>query len=173
MEIISKILGKVEFSEENVIRFEEGLIGIPDKNKFILIEKEDFHPFSYLQSVDDPSFILVVISPMMVVKKYNFNIYKEDLNTIGIKDERDFSLLAIVIFAKNPQDITVNLKAPILINIHSKKALQIILQNDDYTVEEPLMKYLPEKMGAKKENKKNKKNTEKDIQDGKDIFKTK
>ncbi len=145
MEIQSKLLGKVEFSAENVIHFAEGLIGIPEKKNFILIEKEDFKPFSYLQSVDDPTFILVVISPMMVEKEYNFDIHRDDLTAVGIQDENDFSLMAIVIFAQAAEDITVNLKAPILINVHTKKALQVILQNDDYTVEEPLMKSAPSK----------------------------
>jgi flagellar assembly factor FliW len=140
MEIISKLLGKIEYSQENIIRFEEGLIGISDKKNFLLIEKEDFKPFDYLQSVDDPNFILVVISPMLVEKEFKFDIHKDDLNAIGIKNEDDFSLLAIVIFASQVENITVNLKAPILINIHTKQALQIILQNDDYSVEEPLVK---------------------------------
>jgi flagellar assembly factor FliW len=145
MEITSKLLGIIEYSSENIIQFDEGLIGIPDKKNFILIEKEDFKPFSYLQSVDDPSFILVVISPMMVEKEYRFDIHKDDLNAIDILSENDFSLLAIVIFAKRIENITVNLKAPILINIHTKKALQIILQNDDYSVEELLIKSVPSK----------------------------
>ncbi len=143
MEIKSKLLGQIEYTDENIIRLEEGLIGIPDKRNFILIEKEDFKPFSYLQSVDDATFILVVINPMMVEKEYRFDIHKDDLKAIDIKDENDFSLLSIVIFAKKVEDITVNLKAPILINIHTKRALQIILQNDDYSVEEPLLKSAP------------------------------
>lgn len=143
MEIQSKLLGKVDYSQENIIRFDEGLIGIPGKKNFILIEKEDFKPFSYLQSVDDPSFILVVISPMLVEKEFKFSIYKDDLEALDIKDENDFSMLAIVIFAQKIENITVNLKAPIVINIHTKKALQVILQNDDYSVEEPLIKTPP------------------------------
>jgi len=93
--------------------------------------------------VDDPAFILVVINPLMVEKDYKFDIHVDDLNFIGIKDENDFSLMAIVIFAKQIEDITVNLKAPILINIHNKKALQVILQNNDYSVEERLVKTTP------------------------------
>jgi flagellar assembly factor FliW len=154
MELQSKLLGKIEYAEENIIRFEEGLIGIPDKKNYLLIEKEDFRPFSYLQSVDDPTFILIVVNPMIVEKEYKFSIYKDDLNALDIRSENDFSLMAIVIFAQKVEHITVNLKAPILINIHTKKALQVILQNDDYTVEEPLVKTLPNKP------------------DGSDIFKT-
>lgn len=145
MQIQSKLLGLVEYEEEHIIHFDEGLIGIPEKKKFLLIEKEDFKPFSYLQSVDDPTFILIVVNPMLIEKEYKFSIFKGDLDAIDINDENDFSLLAIVIFAQKIEDITVNLKAPLLINIHTKKALQVILQNDDYSVEEPLMKAAPPK----------------------------
>lgn len=153
MELQSKLLGKVEYEAENVIHFPEGLIGIPEKKNFLLIEKEDFKPFSYLQSVDDTTFILIVVNPMIIEKEYKFSIFRGDMDAIDINDENDFSLLAIVIFAQKLEDITVNLKAPLLINIHSKKALQVILQNDDYSVEEPLLKSTPQN------------------QDGKDIFK--
>jgi flagellar assembly factor FliW len=118
------------------------LIGIPDKKKFILIEKEDFKPFGYLQSVDDPSFILIVINPLLVEKDYRYDIHKGDMEALGIKDENDFSMLAVVVFAKRIEDITVNLRAPVLFNIHTKKALQVILQNDDYSAEEPLIRPL-------------------------------
>lgn len=146
MEILSKLFGKIEYANDNIIRFDEGLIGIPGKKNFILIEKEDFKPFCYLQSVDDPSFTLIVINPLLVEKDYRFDILKGDLETLAIKDENDFSLLAIVIFAKRIEDITVNLKAPVLFNIHTKKALQVILQKDDYSVEEPLIRPLPVNM---------------------------
>lgn len=145
MQIQSKLLGQVDYEEEHIIHFDEGLIGIPEKKRFLLIEKEDFKPFSYLQSVDDPTFILIVVNPMLIEKEYKFSIFRGDLDAIDIKDENDFSLLSIVIFAQRPEDITVNLKAPLLINIHTKQALQVILQNDDYTVEEPLMKTVPPK----------------------------
>ncbi len=142
MEIISKLFGKIEYSEENVIHFEEGLIGISDKKGFLLIEKEDFKPFSYLQSVDDGTFILIVINPLMVEKDFQFNILVDDLLAVGLNDQdpENLSLLAIVIFSNKIEDITVNLKAPILINIKSKKAKQVILLNDDYSVEEPLLR---------------------------------
>jgi flagellar assembly factor FliW len=141
MEINSKLFGSIEYTQENIISFEEGLIGIPEKKRFILIEKEDFKPFSYLQSVDDGTFILVVINPMLVVKEYKFGIFKDDLNAIDLSenDTESFSLLAIVILSNKIENVTVNLRAPIVINIHSKAAKQVLLQNDDYSVEEPLI----------------------------------
>jgi flagellar assembly factor FliW len=142
MEINSKLFGKIEYTDENIINFEEGLIGISDKQHFILVEKDDFKPFSYLQSVDEGSFVLVVINPLMVESDYKFDIYRDDLYSVGLtnNDPESFSLMAIVILAPKLENITVNLKAPVLINIHTKQAKQVILQNDDYGVEEPLLR---------------------------------
>ena len=145
MEINSKLFGKVEFVKENIVHFEEGLIGIPDKKNFILIEKEDFQPFSYLQCVDDGTFILVVINPLFVIKEYKFDIYPDDLISIGLSgnDTDSLSLLGIVIMSDKIENVTVNLKAPIAVNIHTKQAKQVILLNDDHSVEEPLIQPTP------------------------------
>jgi flagellar assembly factor FliW len=141
METNSKLFGKINYVKENIIYFEEGLIGIPDKKNFILIEKENFKPFSYLQCVDDGSFILVVINPILVIKDYKFEIYKDDLASVGLteNDTDNLSLLGIVIMADKIENVTVNLRAPIIININTKHAKQVILQNNDYSVEEPLI----------------------------------
>ncbi len=140
MEIDSKLLGKLTYSDDSIIRFDEGLIGITEKREFIFIEKEDFLPFNYLQSIDDPEFCLIVINPFFVEKNYQFKIAKDDLKQLGIQDDSDFFLLSIVVFANKIENITVNLRAPIVININTKQARQVLLLNDKYDIEEPLIK---------------------------------
>jgi flagellar assembly factor FliW len=91
--------------------------------------------------VDDGTFILVVINPILVTKDYKFEIYKDDLTSVGLteNDTNNLSLLGIVIMADKIENVTVNLRAPIIININTKHAKQVILQNNDYSVEEPLI----------------------------------
>jgi flagellar assembly factor FliW len=153
MELKSKLLGTVEYSAESVIKFEEGLIGITDKKDFLFIEKKDFLPFSYLQSVDDPDFSLIVINPFFVDKEYDYEISKDDLKALNIKDDSDFFIVAIVVFANNIENITVNLRAPIVINIKTKKAKQVLLLNDNYDIEESLVKKEAFKSFLEEENK--------------------
>jgi len=140
MKINSKLLGEVEYSADSVIKFAEGLIGITDKKDFIFIEKEDFLPFNYLQSIDDPDFNLIVINPFFVDKDYTYSIPKDDLKSLNIKDDSDYFIVAIVVFANKIENITVNLRAPIIINIKTKEAKQVLLLNEDYDIEEPLVK---------------------------------
>ena len=140
MEINSKLLGKIEYVEESIIKFEEGIIGITEKKEFVFIEKEDFLPFNYLQSLEDPDFSLIVINPFYVDKDYEYNISKDDLKSLKVKDDSDFFIVAIVVFSNNIDNITVNLRAPIIINIKTKAAKQVLLLNDNYDIEEPLIK---------------------------------
>ncbi len=140
MKINSRLFGEVEFSQEAIISFEDGLIGFENKKRFILIEKEDFKPFSYLQSVDDGNLLFVVINPYFVEKNYQFFIAEEDLQFLEISDSQQLLLLAIVLLAERLEDFKVNLKAPLLINIQTKRARQVILLNDDYGIDEPLIK---------------------------------
>ncbi len=140
MEIISKLLGKIEFEEQSIIAIPEGLIGISGNRRFILIEKEDLNPFVYLQSVDDPDFSLVVINPFLADNSYMIDIDPSDLEAIGAKEQEDFIVLSIVVLADRIEHITVNLKAPIIINVKSQKGKQIILQTLEYGVADPLVK---------------------------------
>ena len=50
MEIETSLFGKIQVSDEEIIDFPEGLIGLPDLTRFVLIEDEEKKPFQWLQS---------------------------------------------------------------------------------------------------------------------------
>ena len=140
MIIETKRFGRVEYDQASILTLDKGLIGISEHRSFILIEKDDFQPFAYLQSVEDPAIALVVINPFLVEVNYKFCIHDDDLRSINARGNEDFLLLAIVVFADQPEQIMVNLKAPLLMNVHTKRSKQVILLNDDYSVSEPSFK---------------------------------
>ena len=140
IEVVSTLLGHFTVPRSAIITLPEGLIGIPDRKRFVLLERENFLPFSYLQSLDQANFTLVVISPFLVRPGYEIKVDRSDFSDLGIQGPSDCTLLAIVSFAQDPQDMTVNLKAPILVNIHSHQGRQVIDQNTLLGVAEPLFR---------------------------------
>lgn len=48
------------------------------------------------------------------------------------------ALFGLVVVKDDPQDATINLKAPVVINTNKKLAKQIILEDDIYKVKTPL-----------------------------------
>ena len=136
MKVQTKFFGEIDLPEEKIITLERGLIGLEQYKKYTILydeEKED-NNISWFQSCDEPSLALPVIKPWLVKEQYNPVVEDELLTNIGELTEEN---LVILLTMTVPDDITkmsVNLKAPIIINADSRKGAQLIAENDDYEV---------------------------------------
>lgn len=131
MRIVTDYRGEVEYSKEDVIRFEDGLYGFENSKNFILIgnmEKE--LPFHWLQSVDDENLVFVIVDPFLFVENYDFALDDLTVEQLDVKSVDDISVYTTVLIPGNVEEITVNLKSPIVINTVDRKAKQIILDGD-------------------------------------------
>lgn len=139
MEILSPVHGKITYNEDEIINFEKSIPGFNGVQRFILKEIADTS-FKLLQSIDDVNIGFVVISPFEVEDKYEINLSKEVIKTLAIKEATDVLLYSLVTLNSKVEKITVNLKAPIVININNKKAEQFIIDKEKYKIKHPLMK---------------------------------
>ena len=62
----------------------------------------------------------------------------EIIDELDIKDPNDVLILCLITLGRTLNESTVNLKAPIIINIKNNKGKQLILQDDKYKIKEPL-----------------------------------
>ena len=53
MELISKIHGKINYDEKNVITFNKGIPGFSDLKKFVIVDLEGYEPFKLLHSLEN------------------------------------------------------------------------------------------------------------------------
>src|SRR5436190_15336819 len=98
-----------EYRDEDVILFEEGLIGFPSAKRFVLIESESLSPFRILKCVDNPRVGFLVLDPRVVVKTYERSIPPEAWISLGIAEKTDKLALVISIIGNDPKDSTANL----------------------------------------------------------------
>ncbi len=140
MKLSTKYHGVREFKEEDIISFKKGLPGFEGLKKFILFSVEENQLFSILQSVEDEEIGLVVISPFEVAKDYEFKLSDEKIKELNIEAPEDVLALNTVTLSSKVEEITTNLKAPIIINIKQRQGEQIILDNDSYKIKHPLLK---------------------------------
>lgn len=134
------VLGKISYSEEEVIEFIKPIYGFEEYRKFVLVslpEKE--LPFYYLQSIEDPTLNFIVTSPFLFVENYEFDLPDEIVDNLEIHDESDLFVYSLVVIKEPLEETTLNLKAPIILNIKEKKARQYILK-EDYTYRYKLFK---------------------------------
>mgnify|MGYP000970984536 CR=1 FL=1 len=135
MQLNTAHFGDIEISEEEIINFPEGIPGFEDNKKYVLIGNESNEAvFFWLQSIDSPELCFVVTDPFMVYDGYTVDVADEDVELLGITDSNNVLTLTIVIIPENMNEIRVNLKAPILINVEKKTGKQIIQKNDNLPI---------------------------------------
>ena len=133
MKANTRFFGEIEIEADKIIKFEKGIIGFPDMKNFTLIfdqESEDHNSISWLQSMDDADVAFPVLDPLIVCPDYNPQVEDELLKPLGELGEENLFVLVMVTVPTDIKQMTVNLKAPIIINTDTKKASQLIIDNN-------------------------------------------
>ncbi len=139
MEIISPLHGTMLYEESEVIQFQKGIPGFNELSKFILKEVEE-SCFKILQSIEDLNVGFILVSPFDIEEKYEVKLNLEIRDNLEISNEKDVALYSLVTLNSKVENITANLRAPLVININSKKGEQFIIDRDEYKIKHPIMK---------------------------------
>lgn len=155
MELITEKFGVINYTAEEVVTFQDGLLGFEILTQYILIDDPKLHPFIWIQSIEDPSVSFVSINPYMFFSDYKIAIHHEDYEAMGIESLADIYVLTLVVVpANNPQEISSNLLAPVIYNRPKKVARQIIMTNSGYQTKHYLLQdresVLQESVASKK-----------------------
>ena len=134
MVLETKNFGEVEIKEEDVIFFEYGIPGFESMTKFVILGKTNApdDPFLWLQSTENPNLAFVIMNPRDLVFDYEAEIDMFTANLLKIKDENDALIYCIVTVPQDISKISINLKAPIIINAKDNRGCQVVLENEKY-----------------------------------------
>lgn len=147
MRINTRVFGEVDIEEEKIIKFPMGIVGFPELKDFALIhdsEKESTCAIRWLQSVQEPTFAMPVMDPLVVKNDYNPEVEDELLKPIGTLDPEEVLVLVTLTVPSDVTKMTVNLQAPIIVNAAEKKACQLIVDTEKYPVRFPIYDILQE-----------------------------
>lgn len=140
MKVNTRIFGEVDIAEDKIISFPNGIIGFPDLKKFTLMYDEDkgTDTIKWLQSIDEPNFAMPVLDPLIVCPDYKPEVDKTLVADLGDIEEKDLLVLVTVTVPHELKNMTVNLMGPFIINVKDMKAVQTIIDNDEYPVKFPI-----------------------------------
>ena len=131
--------GEIEINESEVVELPQGLIGFPELKKYILLNHDKDSPFKWLQSIDDGTIAFVLINPLLFKPDYTVEVTESEVVDLDLKNEEDAVISVIITMPTNPQNMTANLKAPLVFNLKNRKGKQIILNNSPYTTRHNIM----------------------------------
>lgn len=127
--------GEIEIDDTLIFEFIDPILGYEDIKKYTIIDAQKDSPFKWLQAIDRYDVSFPVSIPLFFDIDYEFQIPEESQKKLNITNPDDLLILNIVnIPQANPQLATINLLGPIVININNKKAAQLVLNSDKYSV---------------------------------------
>ncbi|MGB8956086.1 MAG: flagellar assembly protein FliW [Tumebacillaceae bacterium] len=139
MEIKSIILGTVDVEEEQIFRFQRGLYGLEDYQNFALIVPDSTLPFAYLQAVEEPGVCLLLADPFQFYPHYAFDLAQTELDRLQASSPE---LIAAWTTVTTPRETlegaTLNLLAPIVLNVQARLGCQVVLHDSGYDTKSPL-----------------------------------
>lgn len=128
MEITTSRFGPIEIEADDVIRFPAGLLGLEDCRQWVLLADRRNDALAWLQSVERPEVALPVVSPRRFVRGYQMRVARRELAPLELPDVKAAKVLAIV--GKTDRTITLNLKAPLVINLERCLGRQVVTNGD-------------------------------------------
>jgi flagellar assembly factor FliW len=116
-----------------VVRFPHGLPGFESCRGFVLMTSDAFGPLQCLKSVAGPDTSFLVIDPRRVLPDYRCALTEVDRRRLGVTNEDTLLWLSLVTIELDGT-ITVNLRAPIVINPAQMLGHQVVPSQAVYPI---------------------------------------
>jgi flagellar assembly factor FliW len=132
--------GTIDYAEESVIEFPQGIPAFEREHRFLLIQRESSGPVVFLQSLRHPDLLFLTLPVRVVEPGYRGCIAGEDLERLGLaadrqpEEGREVLTLVLLTIGQDGSAATANLMAPVVINLATRRALQSVQPDSGYPV---------------------------------------
>ena len=128
MKFHSNRFGDIEISEESLVIFPSGLVGFPNYKRYVVLDVAEESDYQWLQSIEEPSLAFVLIDVRILSSDIRVEIPEEFLPELEIQPNDPVLLLAVVTIPSDaPEQASANLRAPLVVNVRTRKGKQLIL----------------------------------------------
>ena len=127
--------GTLEYEKDYLINFPDGLFGFPELHDYLplCLNDEEDNTLLVLQSVENADIAFVVINPFALDPNYSPALTSEELSYLGATSDSQLTYYVICVLKNNYLDNTVNLKCPLVVNSETRRGMQVILNNTEYS----------------------------------------
>jgi flagellar assembly factor FliW len=141
--VSSQALGHVEIDASTAIQFSDPMAGFADCRRYALIahtkpDGSEDNSVAWLQALDAPFHAFVVTDPWTIVPEYSPEISDSDAEELGLSSFEDARVFAILTIPGDAKEMSINLRAPIVVNVAKRLAKQVVLLSDEYTTRHPV-----------------------------------
>jgi len=141
----TKYFGPAECAPDLVFQFPLGLPGFEQEREFVFLDRPETHPLLYMQSVSNPGLCFILLPILAADPHYRLTWLAEDKATLQLDPAKepeigkDILCAGVLCAADESRPApTVNLLAPIVLNLHNRTGMQVIQSESGYSHRHPL-----------------------------------
>lgn len=128
MRITTTRFGRIDVDDEDLLTFPSGLPGLEDCRRWALLADAATDSLGWLQSTTRADVALAVVSPRRFIPDYQLRIPRSELAPLRLEEIGDAQILLVVGHGGN--GLSLNLKAPIIVNIEARTGRQVVASGD-------------------------------------------
>jgi len=133
MLVNSSRVGEIQVSAEDIIVFNEGVLGLPDWTEAVVVPVDGVPSLLWLQFLHDADAAFLLLDVLSLFPGYDVNEAKKQAGLSG----DDLSVLTIVsVPGEDFSEATTNLIGPLVLGAGQGK--QDVLHNSSYPLRQPL-----------------------------------
>lgn len=126
-------------TEIPAIEFVQPLPGFPGHSGFALVQLDDDGVLCELQSLEDPGLRFLVVPPTPFFPDYAPEVGDDIARELEIDSADEVIVLLVLNAGTSLQTTTANLLAPVVVNTRTRRAQQVILEDQSLPLAAPLV----------------------------------
>ena len=130
--------GDLAYRDEDIIRLPEGLLGMPDLRRWLILDMGDDVPLKWFQSLDRADFGFPVTEPYFYHDDYAVDVPDATRRSLGTRATEDLTTLIITTIHEGGEQVTGNLVAPLVLDTETRRGTQLILDSDRYSLRQDI-----------------------------------
>jgi flagellar assembly factor FliW len=129
---------ETEITVSEAVMFPDGIPGFESCRQWVVMAAETATPLRRLHALDGPDASFLAIDPRIVLDGYRCDLSATDRRRLGATDDEPLLWLVLVMMENNGA-LTVNLRAPIVINPRTMMGQQVLPHNCLYPLRHVLV----------------------------------
>ena len=133
MKVQTTRFGELDIPDSDILSFPKGIFGFENVHRYALVEGQAPSPFQWMQAVDRPDLAFVVMDPGQLLDDYEVSLLDEDARALGWQEGVEFEVVVILGVPEDPEQMTANLKGPIVIHRSARLGRQVIVLGNQWS----------------------------------------
>jgi len=130
--------GRCSYRDSEVLLFPWGIPGFVSLRRFLALSVDGHEKYVWLQSLDDLEVAFPTADPWQIFGDYAPQLPTYARESLEIERPDEFATLCLVVATAEAAEMTMNLLAPVVINLRTRVGRQVTLESGGYSVRTPV-----------------------------------